>query len=424
MSTLFRLFSRYWYMGAIILLSFPLRAQVAINQDGAEPDQSAILDVQSDSKGLLIPRLTADQMNQITSPALGLLVYNKDQNVFYYYDGSAWTVASADNLGNHKAGQNLEMQGHWISNDGDDEGIFVYDNGWVGLNTDMEPPEAMLHLKGDDPDIQLNMEAGGDFNMIEIRYVYDDTMRVYTYYDKRDMNFHITQRVRTDDLTQGQLIMETSGGKAMVIQQNKYVGINQEAPLYMLDVYGKVRHGNELYFYSENATNNARRWAQFQEGDEYGDNMYLASGGLTGIGGGEGLNYVRDNYGVGNSAEYLFLTSDRQGARQAIKFITGLQSGWDTRVEAATMLGDGRIGINNNAPQRLLDVNGTIRAAGSDQNWTTANWGRSVEMEQADALVWQAPDGEMARGIGMTNGGGPLSAVQPMMIRPRHFMMR
>ncbi len=119
-------------------------AQVAINNNGADPHASAMLDIQSTNKGLLIPRMNYSQMVQIPSPAEGLLAYVQDKNAFYYYDGQNWVLASADNLGNHKAAENLQMQGYWISQDGDDEGIFVNQNGDVGIGTDS--PEGRLHV--------------------------------------------------------------------------------------------------------------------------------------------------------------------------------------------------------------------------------------------------------------------------------------
>jgi len=41
-----------------------------------------------------------------------------------------------DNLGNHTATQNILTNGHWISSDGGNEGIFVNNNGKVGIGTD------------------------------------------------------------------------------------------------------------------------------------------------------------------------------------------------------------------------------------------------------------------------------------------------
>ena len=64
---------------------------VGVNESGAAADGSAILDVSSTTKGLLVPRMTQTQRNAISSPATGLSVYQTDFNDgYYYYDGSKW----------------------------------------------------------------------------------------------------------------------------------------------------------------------------------------------------------------------------------------------------------------------------------------------------------------------------------------------
>ena len=75
-----------------IILSFGLLAQgVAINTDGSNPNSSSILDVKSNSKGILIPRMTETQKNAISSPATGLMIYQTDgTSGFWYFNGSSW----------------------------------------------------------------------------------------------------------------------------------------------------------------------------------------------------------------------------------------------------------------------------------------------------------------------------------------------
>ena len=54
-------------------------------------DASAILQIESTSKGVLFPRMTLEQRNIISSPQTGLLIFQTDNTPgFYFYDGSSW----------------------------------------------------------------------------------------------------------------------------------------------------------------------------------------------------------------------------------------------------------------------------------------------------------------------------------------------
>src|SRR5690349_8111101 len=66
---------------------------ISISAVNAPPDPSAILDIQSSSKGLLIPRMTIAQRDLIAMPAPGLMIYQTNGVTgLYMYDGSAWQV--------------------------------------------------------------------------------------------------------------------------------------------------------------------------------------------------------------------------------------------------------------------------------------------------------------------------------------------
>jgi hypothetical protein len=62
---------------------------IAINETGALPDTSAMLDIASVNKGLLVPRMSTTQMNAIPLPARGLLIYNTTTNAFHVNTGTA-----------------------------------------------------------------------------------------------------------------------------------------------------------------------------------------------------------------------------------------------------------------------------------------------------------------------------------------------
>ena len=69
-----------------------------------EPHSSAILDLRSNEKGILIPRMSTDDRNNIANPANGLLVFDENENAFFYYDANAkdgkgvWVAAMSDSV--------------------------------------------------------------------------------------------------------------------------------------------------------------------------------------------------------------------------------------------------------------------------------------------------------------------------------------
>ncbi len=54
------------------------------------PEISAMLDINSSTKGFLIPRMTTLERDAIPNPANGLQIYNLDCNNFNYFNGTSW----------------------------------------------------------------------------------------------------------------------------------------------------------------------------------------------------------------------------------------------------------------------------------------------------------------------------------------------
>ncbi len=107
-------FSRAIVIAVLLMMNLMAFAQVAVNTDASNPDASAMLDVKSTDKGLLIPRMLEVERDAMTSPATGLLIYQTDGTAgFYYYDGTKWGLIgsgafSIDDLSDGKtAGHNV-----------------------------------------------------------------------------------------------------------------------------------------------------------------------------------------------------------------------------------------------------------------------------------------------------------------------------
>jgi hypothetical protein len=111
----------------ILLMNFRAVAQggAAINTTGDPADSSAMLDVSSADKGVLIPRValisTVDPI--AGNKQSGLLVWNTSTGGtyaipgFYFWNGTNWQLlGQGDDLGNHTATQNLDMSSNNIVN--------------------------------------------------------------------------------------------------------------------------------------------------------------------------------------------------------------------------------------------------------------------------------------------------------------------
>lgn len=91
-----------------------------------KPDQSAVLEISSTNKGLLIPRMSLQQRGSISNPAQGLMIYQTDFiSGFYFYDGKEWqpmintaekSVAGVDGDWTNIGNSGLTAGTHFIGN--------------------------------------------------------------------------------------------------------------------------------------------------------------------------------------------------------------------------------------------------------------------------------------------------------------------
>jgi microcystin-dependent protein len=62
-------------------------------------EESAVFEVESQDKGVLIPRMSSNQWVSILNPADGLMVYDSSQHTFYYFNGTVWQTMSQGAIG-------------------------------------------------------------------------------------------------------------------------------------------------------------------------------------------------------------------------------------------------------------------------------------------------------------------------------------
>ncbi len=85
----------FFVFSVFVHFSSILAQSVALNDDASQADSSAILDVKSNNKGILIPRLTTQERLNIINPAAGLLVFDIETESFCYFD-QAWQEIKSD----------------------------------------------------------------------------------------------------------------------------------------------------------------------------------------------------------------------------------------------------------------------------------------------------------------------------------------
>ncbi|NTW31199.1 MAG: fibronectin type III domain-containing protein [Bacteroidetes bacterium] len=118
-----------FYFSFSTLICLAQTGGAAINSTGVAADNSAMLDVSSDttssntSQGLLIPRMGTSRRPD--NPANGLIIYNTECNVFQYFDGTSWISLYSSN--------------NYISNPENITGLTTFCPGQTGVTYSVSP---------------------------------------------------------------------------------------------------------------------------------------------------------------------------------------------------------------------------------------------------------------------------------------------
>lgn len=102
---------------------------VSVSETNSPPDPSAMLDVESTTKGFLPPRLTSAQRIAMQYPASGLVVFDTDFNALFVNTGEGWMQVDAGEK--------------WLK---DEDNNLTYNLGKVGIGVDY--PDAEFELNG------------------------------------------------------------------------------------------------------------------------------------------------------------------------------------------------------------------------------------------------------------------------------------
>jgi hypothetical protein len=133
----------------------------------------------------------------------------------------------------------------------------------------------------------------------------------------------------------------------LVVLPSENVGIGTTNPGEKLTVVGNIRHTGSLI----GGATYAQTWMRMPKEDVGGNMLVLGAAGTTILGSGESANAVAPNFGAND--EVLILSSDN-----AMRFITNLQNGWSSRVDAMTITSSGNVGIGTTNPGSRLTISG------------------------------------------------------------------
>jgi len=88
--------SRSILLAIALFLGSAIKAQ-SVGIGTTTPNANAALEIKSNNKGVLMPRLSTTARNSMTNVAKGMLVYDTTNAAFYYHDGGKWLPISQSN---------------------------------------------------------------------------------------------------------------------------------------------------------------------------------------------------------------------------------------------------------------------------------------------------------------------------------------
>jgi hypothetical protein len=216
---------KYLLIPVIIFPTVLFAQSVGVSADGSLPDNTAMLDIKSNSKGLLIPRLTTAQRTAIVSPAIGLTVFDTDTYSNWIYRG--------DVMGNWVESLH-SLDKHW---DRTGSNIFTTNTGNVGIGTNN--PTAKLTINATDPSISF-LNSG--------------IAKGYLQASGNNMKLG-TQNANTT----GSIVFSMHGNDRMTIDADGNIGVGISAPVSKFQVTGGSEASASTHGYlmlgNENGTN-------------------------------------------------------------------------------------------------------------------------------------------------------------------------
>jgi len=313
---------------------------------------------------------------------------NTDAATKQYVDAN-----SGDNLGNHTATENVKLTGNWLSNDGGDEGVFVAEDGRVGIGNAV--PASKLDVDGTVTATSFSGDGSG------LSGISGDNLGDHTATENLDLAnnkiVNLLEPTANTDAATKQYVDANSGDNLgnhtatenLDLANNKIVNLLE--PTANTDAatkqYVDANSGDNLG--NHTATENIKLSSYWLSGDGNSEGIYVHDNGKVGVGtsspdaafqieSNEANTFkVSRSYGL-NPTEFVIESNGEMSlAKNSVEYA---RLGWspgdygslELKHDGTTFIelkssktyfnGYGNVGIGTTSPSTKLEVNGTVTA--------------------------------------------------------------